>query len=257
MIQITKQQIKEFYSQGFTITQIAKLANCNPSNIYTHLKRMGIGCRDFSEYRKYSIDKDFFKIINTEEKAYILGFLYADGYNQVTKKQIRITLQRGDEDILKKINKALKHNKPLYILKNNTVIDLSINSKDMSLDLEKLGCVQNKTFKITFPYEHLSKDLIRHFIRGYFDGDGCISINKKNDVQLNITGNSIFISQIQDILVNELNITKTKLQYYRNVCGMYYHGKNICLKVLDYLYKDSKISLKRKNKLYKKIVSLQ
>lgn len=256
MIQITKQQIKEFYLQGFTITQIAKMANCNHTNISAHLKRMGVECRDFSEYRKYTINKDFFKVIDTEEKAYILGFLYADGYNQVTKKQVRLTLQKRDKDILDKINKILNHNKPLLVIKEN-YLDLSINSKDMSLDLEKLGCVQNKTFKITFPYEHLSKDLYRHFIRGVFDGDGCISINKKKDVKLNITGNPIFISQIQDILVNELEITKTKLQYYRNICGMYYHGKNICYKVLDYLYKDNKISLKRKNKLYKKIVSLQ
>ncbi len=260
MIQITKQQIKELYLNGSTITQIAEIAKCNPSNIHTHLKRMEIKIRGFSEYRKYSINKDFFKVIDTEEKAYILGFLYADGYNQVTKKQVRLTLQRRDEDVLKKINKALKHTKPLYILKDNTVIDLSINSKDISLDLEKLGCVQNKTFKITFPFEYMSEDLYRHFIRGYFDGDGCVSINKHNnynDVQMNITGNEIFINQLQDLLISKLNINKTKLQKRFNSFSMFYHGRNVCFKILDYLYKDNKISLNRKNKLYKKIVSWQ
>lgn len=258
MIQITKERIKELYViEKQSITEIAKIAQCNPSNIYTHLKRMGINIRKFSEYRKYTIDKDYFKIIDNEDKAYILGLLYADGYNQVKRSQIRLTLHKKDKDILDKINKCLNHSKPLLLLKEN-YLDLTINSKDISLDLEKLGCVQNKTFKIVFPFQCISEDLTRHFIRGYFDGDGCICFSGKyNDIQLNLTGNPLFIEQIQDILVNVLGITKTKLSKRKNSVMMFYHGKNICRIILDYLYKDNKIAINRKNNLYKKLVSLQ
>jgi hypothetical protein len=63
------------------------------------------------------------------------------------------------------------------------------NTKIVS-DLYKHGCVNNKTFKIKLP--KLREDLIRHFIRGYFDGDGCISLPN-----IKILGNEDFISSLQ------------------------------------------------------------
>lgn len=255
-IEISKEKIKILYLEGCTLKEIAILANCNLSNIRSHLQRMNVTLRGSHEYRKYNINEDFFKCVNTEEKAYFLGFLYADGYNQVSKNQVRLTLSSIDSEILLKFNKILEYDRPLLYLKNNKVVDLTINSKIISSDLVKLGCTQKKSFTITFPYNIIPDNLIRHFIRGYFDGDGCISLNRQNDVQINITGNTIFIGQLQEILINNINASRTKLQLYKKSCSVYWHGRNVCLKVLNYLYKDSTISLERKNKLYKKIVSL-
>ena len=101
-IQISKEQIKQYYLEGKSTVEIAQIANCNQSNINSHLKRMGVTIRKPFEIRKYSLNKEYFKSIDTQEKAYILGFLYADGYNQETKNQIRLTLQKQDKDILDK-----------------------------------------------------------------------------------------------------------------------------------------------------------
>jgi intein-encoded DNA endonuclease-like protein len=255
-IQISKEQIKQYYLEGKSTVEIAQIANCNQSNINSHLKRMNVSIRKPFEIRKYTLNKDYFKVINTQKKAYILGLLYADGYNQETKNQIRLTLQRQDRNILDKINIELNHNKPLILLRDK-YLDLSINSKEISRDLSNLGCTQKKSFTIEFPYTKIPKNLYKDFIRGYFDGDGCISINQYNDIQINITGNLKFIIEIQLIFESILNVNRTKLQKRNSSYSLFYHGKNVCFKILDYLYRDNPISLERKEKLYKKIVSLQ
>lgn len=134
--------------------------------------------------RKYTVDHNFFNTIDTEEKAYILGFLYADGCNTYDKSKckyiISIAQLEQDIDILNKILFSLHSNYKLYKIvqsENNKIkYKVEIASKRMSLDLIKVGCSPRKTFTITFPDENLyfKKNLYPHFIRGYFDGDGCI-----------------------------------------------------------------------------------
>jgi intein-encoded DNA endonuclease-like protein len=255
-IKISKEEIVRLYTkEKKTLKEIAQIAGCHLSNIYGHLNRMGIKRRSFSEAgRIYSIDETFFEKIDTEEKAYILGFIYADGYNQTSRSQIRITINKKDIDILEKINKCLKNTKPILYLKSNTIVDISINSVKMSKDLEKLGCMQNKTFKLKFPY-FIDKSLIRHFIRGYVDGDGCLSITNRKDrpsntYQFHIVGRYEMLKNIQDVLVKELNISQNKIHPQVNIFMMIYSGKQNFKKITHYLYGNSKIYLERKFNLY-------
>lgn len=134
--------------------------------------------------RIHNVDESFFKKIDTEEKAYVLGFLYADGYNHYNPSKssyfISMAQLTQDIDILKKINNAMMSNYPIHtnIQKENNKEKsvLTISSKNLSQDLCKLGCPKAKTFLIRFPNEnqYFDNDLMCHFIRGYFDGDGCI-----------------------------------------------------------------------------------
>ena len=124
----------------------------------------------------HKFNHNYFKTIDTEEKAYILGFLYADGYN--SDKQVVISQLEQDVDILEKINKALDADnqikRKLQSTNNKTVCQLCYSSIDMCTDLTNLGCFRNKSLACTFP-TFLDKSLVRHFIRGYFDGDGCFT----------------------------------------------------------------------------------
>ncbi len=216
--------------------------------------------RSFSEAGKvYKCDESFFKVIDTEEKAYILGFLYADGYNHVNKNAISIRLNNIDEEILFKIRKAMCSNHPIhrYGVKQNS--NFTIVSKQLSKDLEALGCMQAKSAILEYPKDKISKPLERHFIRGYFDGDGCISETFKSgyyDVILNVTSTFDFLINVQSILIEECNVSKVKFSK-RRPCGpsfsMAYHGRQNCLKVLKYLYDDSTIFLNRKFQKYKSI----
>ena len=162
----------------------------------------------------HQFNHNYFKTIDTEEKAYILGFLYADGYN--SDKQVVIAQLEQDVDILEKINKALDADnqikRKLQSTNNKTVCQLCYSSIDMCTDLTNLGCFRNKSLACTFP-TFLDKSLIRHFIRGYFDGDGCVWIGKRKimtvkdktrpsgfrerivqNVKFTITGNMTFIN---------------------------------------------------------------
>ena len=255
-LKITKEEIKTLYLSGKTLSEVAFIAGCRFENIRSHLKRMGIQCRKQEEaQRKIKLNQNFFKYIDSEEKAYVLGFLYADGYNNQVKKQISIRLHKKDIDILIKIRDLLFPNKDKIIrIYKEVYADLSINSLEISKDLSKLGCIQQKSLVLKFP--NISSELIPHFIRGYFDGDGCISIKK--EYQLNITGTKEFITSIQEILIENLKINITKFSKRKKeveIYSMQYKGRQNCIKILDFLYKDCKISLERKNKLYLSILS--
>lgn len=127
---------------------------------------------------KYKIDDNYFDAIDTEDKAYFLGLLYADGTMHHKTKVISIGLIEKDKHILELLNKLTNNQCPLYPRppqKDTHQFQniLVMRSDNMSEKLQQYGIVPNKTMKIRFPF-WLNKSLWRHFIRGYFDGDGCI-----------------------------------------------------------------------------------
>lgn len=238
--------------------------------------------------KEYSVDENFFEKINTEEKAYILGFFYADGYNYNTKNKFISCCQlEQDINILEKIKIALKSNhnfiKEVQTSNNKIKYKLTIYNEKLSDDLQKLGCIQNKSLVLQFPNETIvPKELMRHFIRGYFDGDGCIwegkpkistYISKKSGNPINrfihnlkftFTGCYSFIDKLQDYFVESLGFKKTKLNFSNaknpnkstseNVCTMEYSGKNQINKLFNFLYKDSTIYGDRKYNKFLKIL---
>jgi intein-encoded DNA endonuclease-like protein len=201
---------------------------------------------------KYSHDTSFFDVIDTEEKAYFLGLLYADG--NVSKKVISISLQEQDKHILDKFKECLKYTGPIISVtkKGNRKqqYKLTITSEPLVVSLSKWGMFPNKGFKLTFP--QISPSLYNHFIRGYFDGDGCIYVNPKNyDYLFSIVATKEVLEPLQNILIKELGLNKTKLYNPPKVKGMNlfiltYQGRiNVAL-IKDYLYTNATIYLQRK-----------
>lgn len=127
----------------------------------------------FTGYKKYSVDEAFFKCIDSESKAYALGFLLTDGH--VHKNGKRIYFKSTDFDVLEKLKDSLRYTGPL-LLANKEVRNwkecrvLQINRKSMVKDLSNIGIFNNKNE--TAPWLNLDHDLQRHFIRGLIDGDG-------------------------------------------------------------------------------------
>ena len=235
----------------------------------------------------HQFNHNYFKTIDTEEKAYILGFLYADGYN--SDKQVVITQLEQDVDILEKINKALDADnqikRKLQSTNNKTVCQLCYSSIDMCADLTNLGCFRNKSLACTFP-TFLDKSLIRHFIRGYFDGDGCVWIGKRKimtvkdktrpsgfrerivqNVKFTITGNTTFINSLQDELVQMLGFKKTKLNFSKakntnnstcdKVCTMEYSGRKQMQSFYNYMYEGASIWGNRKRLKFEEICAFE
>lgn len=233
------------------------------------LLRRGYKAKSNSEInRKYSLNESYFNEINTPEKAYFLGFIYADGCNFPEGTRLVINLHQQDKHILEEFQKLLGYNRPLKYKKatkttygnSNPQYALTVSSKIISDQLTKLGVVKNKTLILEFP-KWLNPDLYSHFIRGYFDGDGCITGVKayisKNGQSLHydwsIVGTEDFVSKVQEIMINELGLSKTKIRKQGKVSYLEYSGNKQCKRIGEWMYKDSTIHLTRKYNKFKLI----
>ena len=163
--------------------------------------------------KKNNINSNVFDVINTEEKAYWLGFIYADGnisnHDKIYEKsgkhvyRIEIALQEGDINHLEKLKLFLEYEGKISLTKTNHRTNrcrLSFNDKHMWETLNKIGCTPNKSLTLQFPKDIFnSNNLSKHFIRGYIDGDGCISYTSKqhNKMLLNILGTEDVLNNIQ------------------------------------------------------------
>jgi hypothetical protein len=200
---------------------------------------------------KYEVKHDFFKEINNEENAYFLGLLYADGYNYEKNKTFSISLQEEDKEILDKFKDIICPEKPLYYkkTKGKNQYTLSITSKQISEDLARLGCIQAKTQKLQFPeYEIVPPNLTHHFIRGYFDGDGCITYNKERSrYKVNILGTENMCDTIRFFFTEGLNLSNVSVLKLNNVYSLNYCSKSDIIQIREFFYLNSNLFLKRKH----------
>lgn len=202
---------------------------------------------------KYAYDRNFFNAIDTEEKAYVLGFLYADGYINLASRFLEIRLHPKDMGTLEKIRDCLCSNHPITNGVNNLgkdYIQYRIYDKPMLYRLAEVGCVPKKSLILTFP-AWLPTKLKKHFIRGYYDGDGCIHIRKDNGYPIvSIIGTESVMKGIQanypDI---KSNVAKTG-----NVFRLTYNCSNALL-FLDNIYSDATIYMQRKYDKFKDVKS--
>lgn len=161
---------------------------------------------------RYSFDFDYFENIDTKDKAYFLGFLSADGnvFEKSKKtKSIKMTLQYEDRYILEVFKFCINCEKPLYTIERDSrkYSTLELISNKMFDDLSKYNIIPNKTYLYEMP--KLEK-FVSHFIRGYFDGDGSISIsynkfNSPSQYNISISGFEHNLLIIKNVLLeNEI-----------------------------------------------------
>lgn len=210
----------------------------------------------FVKLKKYIINTGYsfdtadyaiFNNIDNEEKAYWLGFIFADGcIASGRSNNIEISLQKSDVGHLEKF----KH---FISAKQNIVVDsfrcrICITNKNLKDSLIKLGCTPKKSLTLQFP--KIENSLMRHFIRGYFDGDGCITRSRKNSIwtDANIAcGSEDFIFALKKYLEEELDIDF--LYIYRRPNS---NTKILMVtdskfkKLVNYMYLDCNIYLDRK-----------
>lgn len=206
---------------------------------------------------KYNIDINFFTSINTEQKAYFLGILYADGYVHDKRKNISLTLQEDDVDILIKLKDVIKTNKPLQYIKREEGVKnqfrLSITRASIHKDINKHGLYQNKSLTITPKcINNLSDELLRHFLRGYYDGDGSLTYYKvRNTINsaISIACTSEFYGFFSDFIYKQLHIKTIKSKRFKdntNCYDMRICGNRQVIRFLSFIYENSTISMNRK-----------
>lgn len=167
-----------------------------------------------NRYTDDTFVNNIFEKIDTEEKAYWLGFIFADGFiaredcSKKHKYTFEITLSEKDKSHLEKLKaffnskkELTKHRSKLKTKKDTASYRLSRQNKKLWTDLFNAGCHPNKSLILKFPSKDiLPENLKIHFIRGYIDGDGCIVKNKKHDLAyIGICGSESFLIEIERI----------------------------------------------------------
>lgn len=247
-----KNKIAEMYNNKVPTSKILKLypyIKCQ--NTIVKIAREQ-GCKIRCPGNAVHIEnEDFFEVINTEEKAYLLGLLIADGCVVYPKSKTKknpfwtITLQDNDRYILEWIKKVIGVSNKICHSRNESV--LSVFSLKMVNDLSKYGMVPRKSF-ITYYPDNIPSELDRHFIRGVFDGDGCIT----NGQVIGFYGNDDLILSIQDKLIESIGIPKNKLTVRKTngANSFYFSAKKDVYNFYHYIYDDSTIWLQRKREKF-------
>src|SRR5258708_5387558 len=254
------------YIEGISSEVIANKLGINGSTVCRQLIKNGVTIRPATQNkRKYeSLIENYFETINTEEKAYFLGLLYADGSLSKLGNDIKITLHEKDKDILEKFSIVTygfirKMAEEIRTYESGTVsryLTVSMYSQKMHDDLVKLGCGPVKTFTIRFPSKSIvPSNLLNHFVRGYFDGDGCVSKSNPSSPVVDFTSNLIFIEKIAEYLTeNNLRCEKVCQSKENPLSG------NVQLKCPDniinfynIIYKDATIFMQRKYNTFQEL----
>ena len=172
---ITLKQLKKEIDDGLTRHEIAAKYKCCLSTIDKRCARAGFPQPVLAPHhrtRTVTFNTRFFRNIDTESKAYTLGFIAADG-GRDRNWGIKIGLHPKDADILHKIAKAMDCSYVPKLVENNTRVRLTFYDIDTVQDLERYGIIERKTFTLPFA-QNVPEDMLRHYLRGIFDGDGSV-----------------------------------------------------------------------------------
>lgn len=219
----------------------------------------------FDINRKYSVNAEYFSDINTQEKAYWLGFIWADGSINKTAPRCsganRFTLTQVETEAnhLQAFVQAIECNytpvlKDLNRPLGKRTLALDVNSRPFCMALENLG-YGTKEHRTDIPA--MPRELLHHFIRGYFDGDGCLSVYKQNDTrrqEWSLTGNEKLLVQIQNILNQETSVSKNvALKRYKRTTkavGLRYGRRSDIPALYDYMYDGATVYMKSKHQKF-------
>lgn len=206
--------------------------------------------------KKYECNKLIFKEINTEDEAYWLGFLLADGHNHNNKK-IRVDIK--DKDHLEKLSLLIypKGNKPIKIrdLGFGPVYYFDCSVEEIVKNLSSFGVVPKKSKISTLPI--IPKEMYRHFIRGLFDGDGCLTFSMDKNYRrytFSIVGNYDLVMSVRDIIFADTNIQLGERKM-KSIHSVYKRGNQQIIEIMNWIYKDSNIHLNRKFEKFKDMLN--
>ena len=203
----TQNKIINDYKNGKSLRQIEKDYGVARTTVSKFLTKIGVKNTVGNHHRTYYHNEDYFEVIDNEHKAYWLGFMFADGYisnndNRYGEDQFGISLAKEDIQTLYQFKQDINATNPIheYERKNNIgqpLCRIQLTSQKTVDDLINKGCIKQKSH-ILNPPKNISNELLPHFLRGFFDGDGSI-IKTKSKYNIKTDGYSYSI-----------NITTTK-----------------------------------------------
>lgn len=252
---------KMYQEEGKTKEFIRKYFHCRNEAINNVLNNYNIPTKKKGLSKNRLLKENFFEVIDTEEKAYFLGLIFTDGNVSLDKgnrsPQIKLGLKISDIEILEKFKEVLNISSELLYdkRKNKECAIISFRNQRMANDLAKYGIIPNKTY-LTKHLPSVPDKFLKDFLRGLLDGDGSIYQETKS----------------KKFRIDFCSYHYSICEEFRNLCNLFLNRKNTN-KIANYgtayhirlndqksvkqlatvLYRDSKVSLARKQLLAEKL----
>jgi intein/homing endonuclease len=268
---LTEEELRSKYNELGSLRLLARYLHISDYRAATYLKKYHIKHKG----RKYTVIETFFAN-DTPESFYLAGFIAADGNIYDNKKHhcLSISLKEEDQLHLEKIKNIIGSNHKLYkrTIKNSKrnikykdtiTYSLSLWAPQLIEDLKRFNIGHRKSLTYDMPEWLQKHNLISHFLRGYFDGDGSITLDKlmklhkTRQARIHIRGTKEFLTNFHSILYDQCGL-KTRYKKISNDSGigsLQYTGNNNVCKIMEYLYADAAIYLDRKFAKYQEIVT--
>lgn len=253
-------KIIEDYKKGKSLRQIEKDYDVTRATVSKFLTNMGIKTTVGNHHRTYYHNENYFEVIDTEHKAYWLGFMFADGYisnndHRYGEDQFGISLAKEDIQTLYEFKYDIEATNPIheYVRNRNVgqpLCRIQLTSQKTVNDLINKGCIKKKSHTLR-PPKDIPLNLLPHFIRGFFDGDGSIIKTKsKYHFKTDNYSYSISITTTQEMaewLQIYFEMGSVTKEPRRNYTWYYNLGGHLqIIKFYHLLYDNATIYMKRK-----------
>ena len=242
------------YEAGRRTKELAKAFSLSHAAVCNRLTRAGVLLGRDEDERIYTLDECFFDVIDTEEKAYWLGFCLADGGlregDNGKAYGLRVALNPVDRSHLVKLATALKTDSPIVPFTDNKgyeSVELCVWSVHLAKSLSRLECRLRKTCTHGTPI--IPTELYRHLYRGASDGDGCLTQTDRRWCY-SLIGSPRFVADYQNWLMREANLRRTKLGTHGRARVVAYGGNKQVRRIGKLLYGGAEVYLDRKFALY-------
>lgn len=251
-LNVNKDDIINRYNNGESLREISRIYDCGIISVKNLLKKNKIKIRGIRDVA-IPVNEDFFKEINSEVVAYVIGWWLSDG--NIDKYGHICSLEITDLDILQEIANKMGYKgeiKIQYRGRFKTIYRLRIGSTKMAKDLIKIGIVPKKSNILKFP-QVIPKELQKFSLLGLLEGDGCISKRENGQWSTSLVGTKDICENVSRICYENLGFNGSVFFRQNKLNKLYCFeigGKHQLKKYLDWLYKDSTIHLDRKYQKY-------
>lgn len=262
-----------YYTKRMSIREIAELKGYKEGTLKECFRDWEYVARNNRErHKKYFCNESYFHNIDCEHKAYWLGYIAADGTvldktKSENSQRLKLCLAREDEELLYKFKEDIQATYPIGQYKNSChyaketwigqpISQITIPSEQIYNDLVSHNITPRKSLTIIFPETMKDNQYVNAFIRGYFDGDGCISQNKSTSKSRDYNY-KVTIKGTQSMLYNFRKISGVSGTIKASGKHADFRNKELVIvkhkdmkDFLNFIYKDSTIHLQRKYERY-------
>lgn len=227
-LDIEKDVVKDFQENNLYCEDLAKKYEVDVHTIYRILDKYNI--KRQTGYHT-NCDISYFEQIDNPHKAYLLGFITADG--AVVNNILSIEVHDDDIEVLKYAQQQINPKATITKCKGRLTSKISFGAKKIGEDLAKYGIVQNKSKIIkNVPLNFIPQKYLKYYFRGLIDGDGCVLENGRLSIY---SGSKEYIEDVQRILIKELNLSQTSI-YHGTTYFCSWSSKEDRKKLFNYLY---------------------